>query len=117
MIPMTSNSDYRITFVNFSGEIDLSGTVAYKKTTKDFLLVATKDSEVNHIEAITFKMIKEIIKLYCSPKMNKVTLATNLPIEIHSEKAKDLKKDFNFHIQNIGYSFCLKHNLEYTQMY
>ena len=102
---------------NFSGDIDLSGTVAYKRSAKDFLLVATKDSEVNHIEAITFKMIKEIIKSYCSAKMNKVTLATNLPIEIHSSKAKDLKKDFNFHIINIGYSFCQKHNLEFTSIY
>lgn len=102
---------------DFNGIHSLSGTLAYNRTDKSFLLIATKDSEVNHIEAITFKMIKLLIRDFCGQNKNRVTLATNLPIEIHSDKAKDLKRGFNFHIQNIGYSFCLKHNLEYTEMY
>lgn len=95
----------------------LSGTIAYKRKDKAFLLVATKDSEVNHIESITLKMIKIMVDSYCSPNKPKVIFASNIPIEIHSSKAKELQKDFNFHIQNIGYSFCEKHNLQFTSMY
>lgn len=96
----------------------LSGTVAYNPLNKDFLLVATKDSEVNHISEITSKMIDLMVDQFCytNPR-NNVTLATNLPVMIHSSKAKRLEKEFNFKIVKVGYSFCQKHNLEYTEMY
>lgn len=100
----------------------LSGTIAYKTDTKDFLLVATKDSEVNHISEINFNMIKLMIEQYVSKDengnpTNKVTFCTNLPVDIHSHTARELKKRFNFHIKSVGYSFCQKHNLEFTSMY
>lgn len=100
-------------------ELDvLSGTIAYKKKDKAILLVVTKDSEVNHIESITLKMINIIVKLYCYSDIKyKVTLATNIPIDIHSSKAKDLKKEHDLDIKSIGYSFCQKHNLEYNEIY
>lgn len=103
---------------DFDGDENvLSGTVAYKRKDKSFLLIVTKDSEVNHVESITLKMIKILVKNYCSDSNNKVVFATNLPIEIHSSKAKDLKKDFNFHIESVGFSFCQKNNLEFKSMY
>jgi hypothetical protein len=103
---------------DFNGDENvLSGTLAYKRNSKDFLCVVTYDSEVNHVEIITFKMLKIIIKEYCTKEHNKVILATNIPIEIHSSNLKELKKDFNFHIERIGFSFCQKHNLEFTEIY
>jgi len=106
-------------------ELLLSGTVAIKEKadfTCDFLLVATKDSEVNHIEIITLKMLRQIIIGYSSidaktKKRNKIILATNIPLELHSHTAKEFKEKYNFHVESIGFSFCEKHNLEFTQMY
>jgi len=107
----------------------LSGTIGYKKNNKgkmDILLIATKDSEVNHIESITPNMIDLLIAHYTIFKhgkeainnfSNKVIFCTNIPIEIHSNKVKQLKEEYNLHIESIGYSFCLRHKLEYTQMY
>ena len=100
----------------------LSGTIAFRRKDKAFLLVATKDSEVNYIDNITLKMIRLLIDQYCEEDenqkpTNKVIFATNIPILIHSQTAKEYKNRFNFHIQSIGYSFCQKHNLEFTQMY
>lgn len=101
---------------DFNGKNALSGSLAYKNN-KQILLVCTKDSDVNHIESITADMIRLLVSTYCSTEKHKVILATNIPIDIHSSKAKDLKKDHNFNIVNIGYSFCKKHNLEFTQLY
>jgi hypothetical protein len=116
-------------------ELMLSGTIAFKhkesNRNKDVLLVVTRDSELNNIESISLKMIKEIINQYSSnniisfgryfeeptTKKSKIILATNIPIEIHSSKVEELKKKHNFHIQNIGYSFCKENNLEFTEMY
>jgi len=110
-------------------ENNLSGTIGFKKNknnTFDILLIATKDSEVNYIEKITSKMIDLMISNYTSFKggkrclhnfNNKVTFLTNMPIEIHSSKAKQLQEQYNFHIQGIGYLFCQKHNLQYCEMY
>jgi hypothetical protein len=100
-----------------STENYLSGTIGYKRNNGDIILIATKDSEVNHIESITLDMIKIMVEDYCEPKKRKVIFATNIPIDIHSSKAKDLQKEHKFYIKNIGYSFCQKHNLEFTQMY
>lgn len=110
------NHSEQMVIDDFDDENALSGTIAYKNN-KQILIVVTKDSEVNHIETITFKMIKLLVKNYCSKQNHKVIFATNLPVEIHSSKAKELKKDFNFHIERIGYGFCLKHNLEFTEIY
>jgi hypothetical protein len=104
---------------NISHLDTLSGTIGYSKGLAfncDYLLIATKDSEVNYISEISLKMIMLIIEYYSNDK-NKIIFATNIPIEIHSDKVKELKKDFNFHIENIGYSFCQKHNLEFTAVY
>lgn len=100
----------------------LSGTIAYKNFSKDVLLIATKDSEVNHIDEITLKMVKIMIDDYCQKDekgkpINKVVFATNIPVAIHSHTARELKKNHNFHIKGIGYSFCQKYNLEHTPMY
>lgn len=107
---------------SFDGSLDLSGTVCWKgeENFNEFLLIVTRDSEVNHIETISLDMIKEMIRFYAHDSLgskNKITLATNIPIDIHSSRAKDLKADNNFHIANIGYSFCEKHGLEFTEMY
>ena len=112
---MIIQSDERTKMIidGFSGENSLSGTLAYNRQNKSFLAVVTFDSNVNHIENITLKMIKILIKEFCGSINNKVILATNIPIEIHSHKIKDLKKDFNFHIKTIGFSFCQKHNLDF----
>lgn len=110
-------------------ENNLSGTIGFKKNknnTFDILLIATKDSEVNYISEISLKMIYLMVSNYVSYKggiksigdfTNKVTFCTNLPIEIHSSRAKSLKEQNNFHIQGIGLSFCQKHNLQYCEMY
>lgn len=115
-------------------ELLLSGTVAFKHRenfNSDVLLVATKDSEINHLEIITLEMIKEIISTYSNNdilkkgryfeepilKKNKITFATNIPLELHSETASYLKKKFNFKAIKIGYSFCEENNLQYTGMY
>lgn len=107
---------------DFDGEENvLSGTICYKNN-KDILLVVTKNSEVNHIDTITLKMIKIMLKSYkvnddFGNSLNKVILATNLPVEIHSSLAKSLRENHKFYIERIGYGFCKKHNLEFTQMY
>lgn len=116
-------------------ELMLSGTIAFKhkeaNRNNNVLLVVTRDSEVNHIESISLKMIKEIINIYSRPNIAfsksihgepqtrkcKIILATNIPLDIHSSKLEELKKQHNFHIQNIGYSFCKENNLEFTEMY
>ena len=125
-IIMQRNDTEQMIINDWAGLEDLTGTVAYLRKTKSFLLVATKDSEVNHIESITLKMIEKMIDSYVSFKngeravknfSNKVTFCTNIPIEIHSNQLKNLKENYNFHVENIGYSFCQKHNLEFTQMY
>jgi len=106
-------------------ELLLSGTIATKQKidgTDDFLLIVTKDSEVNYIDIITLKMIRQIIMGYSSidaktHKLNKITLATNIPLELHSHTEKEFKERYNFEVIKIGYSFCEKHNLEYIEMY
>ena len=102
----------------------LSGTIAINQKPDfktDFLLVATRDSEVNYIETITLKMIREIIKCYTSVyengKRNKIILASNIPLELHSHTAKELREKYNFHVQSIGFSFCEKNNLQHTEIY
>ena len=99
-----------------SEEHCLSGTIGVNKN-GDIILVATKDSEVNYIECISLDMIKIIIKNYCKKVKGEVILATNLPIDIHSSKVKDLEKDHKLFIKNIGYSFCMKHNLPFAEVY
>jgi hypothetical protein len=106
-------------------ELLLSGTIATREKsdgTCDFLLVSTKDSEVNHIEIITLKMIRQIIMGYSSidaktKKRNKIVLATNIPLELHSHTEKEFKNKYNFEVIKIGYSFCEKHSLEFTEVY
>lgn len=121
-------SEQMIIYTNDDDDM-LTGTIGFKKkkaNVYDIILIVTKDSEVNYVEKITPKMLDLMISLYTSFKdgdhclhnfNNKVIFCTNLPIDIHSSKAKDLKEQYNFHIQNIGYSFCEKHKLEYCEMY
>lgn len=109
---------------DFGGGLDLSGSVCWKRGDHgtEYLLIATKDSEVNYIESISPEMINEIVRTYTIfdkeglPKP-RITLATNIPIDIHSSKAKDLRTNSYFHIERIGYSFCEKHGLEYVEIY
>jgi len=125
---ISQNEDNRVQMVIESlidDELQLSGTIAINEKpdfTCDFMLVVTKDSEVNNVEIITLNMIRKIIEGYSSidaktKKRNKILLATNIPLELHSHTAKELKEKYNFEVQNIGYSFCQKHNLPYTEMY
>lgn len=106
-------------------ELLLSGTIATKEKsdgTTDFLLIATKDSEVNHIEEISLKMVRRLIESYSSidaktKKRNNIVLASNIPAELHSKEAKFLKEKYNFTYKSVGYSFCKNHNLQYVEMY
>lgn len=106
-------------------ELFLSGTIATKEKadgTTDFLLIVTKDSEVNHIEEISLKMIRRLIESYTSidahtKKRNKIVLASNIPAELHSQEARVLAEKYNFTYKSIGYSFCENHKIEYAEMY
>ena len=53
MIPMTSNSDYRITFVNFSGEIDTTDTMQFKEASAFFELCVMNRIKIIKVTPVT----------------------------------------------------------------
>jgi hypothetical protein len=106
-------------------ELFLTGTIGIKTKsngTTDFLLIITRDSEANYIESITLKMLREIVSSWSctdakTKKKCKITIATNLPLDVHSFHMNELKKGYNLHHIGLGYLFCENNNLEFTEMY